>query len=128
MQYAIAGTCLYALSVCFAKLSILIFYLRLSPQQWFRTLVFLLIGAVGSYTVVYIILNVFPCRPIAAAWNLDIEDAKCIDPWNAYWALSILNILMDVATLVLPIPVVVKLNIPIRQKVSLCFLFATGIL
>ena len=85
-------------------------------------------AVVSSFSLVYILLNVFPCRPVAAAWDMNIEGSTCIDPWNAYWALSILNILMDLATLLLPIPVVVHLNIPTRQKVSLCMLFATGIL
>ncbi|EMR66548.1 putative integral membrane protein [Eutypa lata UCREL1] len=126
--YAIAGTCTYALGVGFAKLSILLFYLRLSPQQWFCNFVYGLIGTVSCYSLIYVFLNIFPCRPVAAAWDLTIEQSKCIDPWNAYYALSILNILMDVATLVLPVPVVAALRMPIRQKISLILLFATGIL
>lgn len=128
MQYAIAGTCVYALSVGFSKLSILLFYLRLSPQQWFCNFVYGLIATVSCYSVIYVFLNIFPCRPVAAAWDLNIEESTCIDAWNAYYALSIFNILMDVATLMLPIPVVVALRMPPKQKVSLILLFATGIL
>ncbi|RYP63190.1 hypothetical protein DL769_007047 [Monosporascus sp. CRB-8-3] len=123
--YAIAGTCVYALSVGFAKLSILLFYLRLSPQRWFRILVYTLTAAVSCYSIIYLFLNIFPRRPIAAAWDLNIEASTCVDAWNAYRGISILNILMDVATLVLPIPVVAPLNMPKKQKISGCLLFAT---
>ncbi|RYP69772.1 hypothetical protein DL771_005881 [Monosporascus sp. 5C6A] len=126
-QYAIAGTCVYALSVGFAKVSILLFYLRLSPQRWFHIVVYTLIGAVSCYSTVYLLLNIFPCRPIAAAWDRNIEKKTCLDAWKAYWALSIFNILMDVATLMLPIPVIAPLNMPKKQKISVCLLFATGI-
>ncbi|KAK7754951.1 hypothetical protein SLS62_003035 [Diatrype stigma] len=101
--------------------------LPLSPQTWFRVMVYGLIGTVSCYSVIYVFFNVFPCRPVAAAWDLNIDEARCIDAWNAYYALSILNILMDAATLVLPVPVVIGLNISARQKVSLILLFATGI-
>lgn len=91
-------------------------------------MVYGLIGAVSCYSVIYVFFNIFPCRPVAAAWDLNIGESRCVDAWNAYYALSILNILMDVATLVLPVPVVVGLNISARHKVSLILLFATGIL
>lgn len=91
-------------------------------------MVYGLIGAISCYSLIYVFLNIFPCQPVAAAWDLNVEQSKCIDAWKAYYALSILNIFMDVATLVLPVPVVLGLNISTRQKVSLVLLFATGIL
>jgi hypothetical protein len=43
-------------------------------------------------------------------------------------ALSILNIIIDVFELLLPIPVVLPLQMPLKQKLSICLVFATGIL
>jgi hypothetical protein len=127
-QYNIISTGTYALSIMFSKLSILFFYLRLSPQSWFRWCTYVLISASIIYSLTYVFLNIFPCSPIEAAWDYSIRNSTCLDPWTAYWAISILNIVMDFCTLVLPIPVVLPLQMEKRQKISLILLFATGAL
>lgn len=43
-----------------------------------------------------------------------------------YMALSVLNIIIDVATLALPIPIIVGLQMPMRQKITICRIFGTG--
>jgi hypothetical protein len=123
----LVGTILYATSLAFTKLSILFLYLRLSPQKWFRILVWTLAAIVITYVVVYNFMSIFGCQPVAATWNLEVmASATCMDPLTKYMSLSILNIIIDVFTLVLPIPVVAPLQMSMRQKVVICSLFATG--
>ncbi|KAF2650158.1 hypothetical protein K491DRAFT_697546 [Lophiostoma macrostomum CBS 122681] len=123
----LAGTMVYSLSLAFSKMSILFLYLRLSPQRWFRILVWTLLGVVVTYAVIYNLISLFGCRPIAATWDLSqLPDAKCLDQLTKYMALSILNIIIDVFELILPIPVVVPLQMSTRQKISICLVFATG--
>ncbi|KAK8065069.1 hypothetical protein PG997_011816 [Apiospora hydei] len=124
--YAVIETCFYTLSVGFAKLSILCFYLQLSPEEWFRWSTVGLIGAVAVFSITYACVNLFPCQPVAASWNFNIEGAKCVDTWGGYLALSILNILIDVATLSIPVPILLPLQITVRQKISLIALFGAG--
>ncbi|KAI4599509.1 hypothetical protein KJ359_001952 [Pestalotiopsis sp. 9143b] len=128
MTYNIIGAGTYSISIMFSKLSILFFYLRLSPQVWFRWSIYILSSANIVYSLVYVFINIFPCNPIQAGWDFSIETSTCLDPWAAYWALSILNIIMDVATLLLPVPVILPLQMERRQKVSLILLFAAGAL
>ncbi|KAK7968012.1 Satratoxin biosynthesis SC1 cluster protein 4 [Apiospora aurea] len=71
--YAVIETCFYTLSVGFAKLSILCFYLQLSPEEWFRWSTVGLIGAVAVFSITYACVNLFPCQPVAASWNFNIE-------------------------------------------------------
>ena len=119
----------YSLSLAFSKISILCLYLRLSPLRWFRILVWILLGIVISYAVIYNLISLFGCRPVAASWDLSLlGNAKCLDQLTKYMALSILNIIIDVFELVLPIPVVVPLQMSMRQKLSICLVFATGAL
>ncbi|KAK8033993.1 hypothetical protein PG993_008988 [Apiospora rasikravindrae] len=124
--YAVIETCFYTLSVGFAKLSILCFYLQLSPEEWFRWSTIGLIGAVTVFSITYACVNLFPCQPVAASWNFNIEGATCVDTWGGYLALSILNILIDVATLSIPVPILLPLQITVRQKISLIALFGAG--
>lgn len=119
-------TCFYTLSVGFAKLSILCWYLQLSPEEWFRWSTMALIGAVAVFSVTYACVNLFPCQPVAASWNYNIEGSQCLDTWGGYLALSILNIVIDVATLSIPIPILLPLQITVRQKISLIALFGAG--
>ncbi|KAK7963354.1 hypothetical protein PG988_010328 [Apiospora saccharicola] len=124
--YAVIETCFYTLSVGAAKLSILCFYLQLSPVEWFRWSTIGLMGAVTVFSITYACVNLFPCRPVAASWNDNITGAVCLDTWGGYLALSILNILIDVATLAIPIPILLPLQITVRQKISLIALFGAG--
>jgi hypothetical protein len=124
--FAVIETCFYTLSVGFAKLSILCWYLQLSPEEWFRWSTMALIGAVAVFSVTYACVNLFPCQPVAASWNYNIEGSQCLDTWGGYLALSILNIVIDVATLSIPIPILLPLQITVRQKISLIALFGAG--
>jgi hypothetical protein len=129
MQWTLVGTIMYATSLAFTKLSILLFYLRLSPHTWFRLSVWGLAATVVVYVTVYDLISIFGCRPIAASWDLRLAPtATCMDQLTKYMALSILNIIIDVLTLALPIPIVARLQIARRQKISVCAIFATGIL
>ncbi|KAL6161822.1 hypothetical protein ACJQWK_08444 [Exserohilum turcicum] len=65
-KWTLVGTILYATSLAFSKLSILLFYRRLSPHTWFRRCVWLLIAIVVLYATVYNFISIFGCTPIAA--------------------------------------------------------------
>jgi hypothetical protein len=76
---------------------------------------------------VYDLISIFGCRPLAASSDLRLlSSATCIDQLTKYIALSVLNIIYDVFTLVLPLPVIARLQMPLRQKLSVCAIFATG--
>ncbi|KAF7556838.1 hypothetical protein G7Z17_g1173 [Cylindrodendrum hubeiense] len=124
-QTSISATLIFSVSIAFSKLSVLAFYLRISPDRVIRRAVHFLIGLVCVYTLIYILLMIFRCRPISSGWDLTVE-GKCVDSIVPMLTLSIANIVIDLFILVLPIRIVIPLQIPLRQKVSLALLFATG--
>ncbi|KAF6830158.1 integral membrane protein [Colletotrichum musicola] len=118
---------IYCLSVTSAKMSLLVLYLRLSPDRLFRIVVISLIAFTTAYGLAYPFLIILGCRPIEASWNPALmRGAKCIDKQAIYYALSITNILMDVVCLILPLKIIIPLQMGTRQKWSLIALFATG--
>ncbi|KAF2822629.1 hypothetical protein CC86DRAFT_410219 [Ophiobolus disseminans] len=120
-------TTLYASSIACSKLSILFLYLRLSPQRWFRRVVWCTVAVVVTYALVYDLISLFGCRPIAATWDLRLAPgATCVNQLTKYMALSILNIIIDVFELILPVPVIAPLQMSTRKKITVCGLFATG--
>lgn len=115
------------LSSDLAKISLLFFYLRLSPERHFRILVQGLVVIFGLYALIYAMISIFGCQPIYANWDVVAQaTAKCIEKYPFFLAASIANIVMDFIILLLPLRIVVPLQIPRRQKMSLLFLFTTG--
>ncbi|KAH7329513.1 hypothetical protein B0I35DRAFT_448605 [Stachybotrys elegans] len=126
LQTTLGATLTYACSISFTKLSILAFYLRISPNVMFRRAVYSLIGLIVAYTITYIFLMIFRCQPVAYGWDITIPGGTCIGNLIPMMTLSVANIMLDTAVLLLPVGVVLPLQIPRRQKISLLFLFATG--
>ncbi|KAL4770456.1 hypothetical protein BDW60DRAFT_224023 [Aspergillus nidulans var. acristatus] len=125
--WTLVATIFYAWAVILSKLSILAFYLRLSPQLWFRALTFMLMGTCTCYVLIYTFLFTFRCNPIAKNWDITITTGSCINTRTIMTVLSIANIAMDIITLILPIPVIMRLNMRLAQRVSVVLIFSSGV-
>jgi hypothetical protein len=66
------------------------------------------------------------CIPIASFWDHSIE-GYC-HPHSVWWALTYLHIITDFMIFLIPIPVVVTMMIPMRQKLGLLGVFTVGLL
>ncbi|TQN64198.1 Satratoxin biosynthesis SC1 cluster protein 4 [Colletotrichum shisoi] len=117
---------IYTLCGSFAKVSLLIFYFRLSPQRWFKQAVWASLAIIAAYSVAIFFALVFACDPIAMSWDITITEGTCINRPSLYIAAAAANIISDLILFALPIPIVVKLQIPRRQKIGLFFIFAVG--
>nr|XP_036576938.1 uncharacterized protein CTRU02_13042 [Colletotrichum truncatum]KAF6783792.1 integral membrane protein [Colletotrichum truncatum] len=127
LVYSLALIVIYSLSVTTAKMSLLVLYLRLSPDRMFRVVVISLITIATAYALTYLFLIIFSCRPIQASWDLSARPgAVCINKNIVYLVLSATNIVMDIVCLILPLKIIVPLQMAKRQKWSLIALFATG--
>ncbi|KAM0540619.1 hypothetical protein ACHAPJ_013563 [Fusarium lateritium] len=124
-QTTVGSTLVYSVCIGLAKLSVLTFYLRISPVKFVRRAVHILMTLVCVYTFLYVLLIVFRCRPVPAGWDLTIE-GECIEKTVPVLLLAVCNIVVDCFVLCLPIRIVQPLQIPLRQKISLAVLFATG--
>ncbi|WAO86599.1 Hypothetical protein NCS54_00387900 [Fusarium falciforme] len=117
---------IYILCGSLSKLALLIFYLRLSPQRWFRIATWSTIVFISGYTVGIFFACIFSCKPIAMSWDVTITDGVCINRPSLYIATAVANIISDVILFFLPIPMVIKLQIPPRQKIGLVIIFGIG--
>ena len=82
-----------------------------------------LVATVIVYVTVYDLISIFGCRPIAVSWGLRlVPSATCMDQLTKYMALSVLNTIIDVLTLELSIPIIARLQMPRRQKISVRYL------
>ncbi len=111
------------------KTSILIFYLRMArnTQSLLRIASYVTLTIVILSGIVLTFLNAFQCRPVRAAYDVSISDEKCLSIVTIFLCSAPVNIITDLAILVLPIPVLTGMRLPERQKVILVGTFAMGI-
>lgn len=107
------------------KLSLLVFYLHISPQKWFRISVWATTAIVGLYTVVISALFLFNCVPPRKQFDLKVE-GSCFDPGPLYIATAVSNIVTDIILILLPIPMVYQLHMPRPQKIGAVVVFGIG--
>ncbi len=74
-----------------------------------------------SWTVIWLL-----CQPLSKFWDSTVP-GKCINTYRYYLTGTALNILIDVAILVLPMPVIWSLKMPRRQQIWVSGIFALGI-
>lgn len=119
----------YLMAVLFAKLSILLLYLRLfKVNRTFRLFDFALMSLVVSYCISLALSILFACEPLARTWDSSIPGTCPVDILKVDFAIGGFNIFTDTAILILPIPIVWRLQISTTRLIGLMLVFGTGAL
>ncbi|KAG7128544.1 Satratoxin biosynthesis SC1 cluster protein 4 like [Verticillium longisporum] len=110
MQVVWLSSIFYNACLGFIKISVLALYMRLGDRKLRRVAMVM-------------------CAPVSAAYDIRIlpADKKCIDINAFYLANAAVNIFTDILTYTLPIPLVVKLQIPRQQKIGLAVILGLGL-
>ena len=121
-----------------AKVSILLLYKRLfNPDKMTRWAIYASLALVIAHNLGIMFATIFDCPPSREAMDFRSRGAKCISfnqpkgvPKMRKIAIigGALNVFTDVIILILPVPVVWKLQLPRRQRVAVLGIFATGVL
>jgi fucose permease len=111
-----------------SKTSILIFYLRIArnTQKLLRIASYITLAIVNIAGFILTFMNAFQCSPVSAAYSAD-STGHCMSIVTIYLCQAPVNIITDLAILVLPIPVLTGMRLPQRQKTILVFTFTLGI-
>ncbi|KAF2997086.1 hypothetical protein E8E13_003086 [Curvularia kusanoi] len=120
---------LYVAVQIFAKIAILALYSRLFPAtiHWFRWSVRGMVAFMYIHGLVFFFLIVFQCLPIQAIWNKRIENARCLPVSTAVGFTGAgLTIAEDIIILLLPLPMIWKLQMDTRKKIGVIFLISVG--
>lgn len=120
-----AFTVLYNPALMATKTAILLLYIRMAAAHPFlRYASYGTLGIVNTAGIVLTFLNIFQCRPIRAAFDRDT--GTCIDVVSLYLSSAPINVLTDLAILLLPLPILTRLRLEFRQKVALVATFTVG--
>ncbi|KAJ9302737.1 hypothetical protein DTO271G3_111 [Paecilomyces variotii] len=116
------------------KLSLLWFCRRLlgaGIKGAFRSFNFYLIAAmfvVAAMCITFVCLTIFQCSPVRAFWDLQPNyPYHCLNGNNDVFAASVVNIFTDLLCTVLPMPLIWRLKLPVRQRMAVISIFGVGI-
>ncbi|RMZ78842.1 hypothetical protein DV738_g3680, partial [Chaetothyriales sp. CBS 135597] len=128
-QYAISV--LYNPCLMLTKTSIIVFYLSVMSKDVdavFKWLNWGTLGVVNLAGLGLTLYNILQCMPVWAGYTYPRPDtATCTDIVTLYLSSSPVNIITDVAILLLPIPILTGLRLPKKQKIILLVTFSFGI-
>ncbi|KAI1207159.1 uncharacterized protein F4807DRAFT_189284 [Annulohypoxylon truncatum] len=109
-----------------AKISLLSLYYRtFFVSRSLRVSVWIMTALLISWGISVFVTSIFTCNPIRGFWDLSIE-AKCIDSALFFEAITIPNIILDLATGILPIREVWKLQMGRDRKLAFTAIFTVG--
>lgn len=125
----LATQVLYYCAQTLIKISLLLLYHRLfSVNKPFRIALF----AAGALVVIWWTASfwdtIFQCVPVQASWDKSIKNARCQRIRDAALGTGISNLILDLVFLLLPVPMVWRLHVSRRVKVSLTGIFLLGAL
>ncbi|KAH6972658.1 hypothetical protein EDB80DRAFT_784292 [Ilyonectria destructans] len=127
-QVSIAAQTLFLFSSGLAKDSILVSYLRIAPNgSWFRRMTYASIVLATSILFIFVILLWTQCHPMKSYWTLTgFEDCSAEGP--PVLGQAITTVATDLLVCALPLPTLLKLKLPLSQRIALIVLFSLGII
>ncbi|KAH9204268.1 hypothetical protein DL95DRAFT_451707 [Leptodontidium sp. 2 PMI_412] len=125
-KMAIIAGAFYSMSTLSIKLSILSFYLRISPFRKFRICVYGLAVLIIAYCLVQMLQFTYSCRPMAKAWDLSITTGSCSGALEMCVTNSAANAAVDIAMLILPIAMLWNVRMAKRDKIGVVAFLMTG--
>jgi len=119
---------LWALSLGFSKISILLLYKSVFAVPFViwtarGAIVFIALWVLGT-----ILAGCLICRPFPMNWDQTIPGGYCGDQVLSFTVTGVLNLLTDVMVLVLPLPYLARLQMRLYKKLVLIGVFSIGFL
>lgn len=110
------------------KTSICLFYLTLAKNRpvfkWATIATLVVVNAAGTALT---LLNIFQCHPVGGAFQQSPSgNVKCIDIIALYLSSAPINIITDLALLLLPMPVLTAMRLPRNEKIIVIVTFSFG--
>ncbi|EFR04129.1 integral membrane protein [Nannizzia gypsea CBS 118893] len=118
----------YKITSALTKISVLLLYLQVFISPWFKTTCWVGIAIIVAFTTGTVVSSIFQCNPVPYAFDKKTPGGgKCINVGAFWFANAAFIIATDVFIILLPIPVILRLQLPDRSKVALCGVFAVGL-
>lgn len=113
------------------KLSVLLFYRRIFQGKIFDIASWTLIILVSIWTIAFFFTNLFVCLPVVP-WNVPgatvFAGGECMQATEMFLAQSYADFSLDFLILILPLPLIAKLQMRLSRKIQICGVFLVGLM
>lgn len=122
---------IFAMSWCsiisnaFSRISVVALYLRIFTNRLARISSWVVLAYLLGFTIGQIIAGWLQCRPISYVWKLT-GTGSCFELFLYYRVCGILNIIGDIAIMVLPVHVIWILQTSTSRKIGIAVVFLSG--
>ncbi|KAJ5825782.1 hypothetical protein N7474_002920 [Penicillium riverlandense] len=116
----------FPFAVTSAKVSLLLFYVRIFSVRRFQIFAYVVGTLVLVHGIVVLFTIIFQCKPVPYVWDKTIRNGTCFVQQVLYRFVSPPNVLTGILILIMPIPFVWKLHAPRAQKMALTAVFLLG--
>ncbi|KAK9474430.1 uncharacterized protein V1510DRAFT_412204 [Dipodascopsis tothii] len=125
LKYGYIMSIVYLSTLWIIKISILLFYRRLSPARSFHIMCYIMVGFVSAYSLAATLSYTLICHPVQYQW-LGSATGTCGSYEATYYSAAAFNIISDFIMLILPMPIVLRVRLPTRKKIGLAVIFLIG--
>jgi hypothetical protein len=125
----------FVLGFCVAlnKLSVLLLYNRIFNRRndldlSFRLVLWTAVFFSCAIPFILIIVMVCACQPVSYYWTeFGGGEGSCrVDTNTFFWTYGVVNAIMDFSILVLPIPLILRLQMSMKKKAAVCGVMLLG--
>ncbi|EMD66873.1 hypothetical protein COCSADRAFT_135290 [Bipolaris sorokiniana ND90Pr] len=117
---------LYNVSLTFAKISVLFQYLRIFTTRNVKRICYVQLVIVIVYGLWATLSAIFFCIPIASFWDVNVK-GKCLPNGLIWFTNAGINIATDIMIVIIPAPLIKRLQLSARQKIGLYLVFMVGL-
>ena len=121
----IVGQILWVTSVTLIRASVLFLYIRIFRTLSFRMTCYVVHAVNVAFFIAVVLACSLICRPFAYQWDHSIK-GTCGKQKSLDLFIGIFNLILDVTTVALPMPVLWTLQLPTNKKVALTGMFSMG--
>lgn len=121
-----ASITLYAVCIWLIKISALFLFARIFKHSIvFRRVLWTMGTCVTAWGVCTVIIPWFNCTPVSKTLD-PFGPGVCFDRMGWYLASAVINALLDLSILLLPLPVIWRLQMTQRRKIMVTIVFVLG--
>ncbi|KAL8738822.1 MAG: hypothetical protein Q9181_000426 [Wetmoreana brouardii] len=130
-RFAIYEKCKFAVNILstvglgFTKSSFLLFYMSIFTTKRFRIAAQIVLGITVAWTISFFFANLFTCYPISPFIEAFYHN-NCVNGLALWYSMAISDIIIDFFIILLPIPMVLKLQLPLHQRIGVLAMFMLG--
>lgn len=121
-QWFYIGTNMFTFVIFAGKISLVLLYLRIwYGRDAFRTTCCMTLLFLVSALVAFQVLAIVQCLPISSQWKQYVSTSaapKCINRQMWVWGLTGADLGINVLVMVVPIPKLMKINVPSSRKLG----------